>query len=100
MIGLLIALFYLAIAVHVYHDAKRIGQWSWVRFFSILAATGVFLAALIVPLARWRGGQAHPVVLTAIILTAIVAFVAALVIVLRKTVKGTAPVAAPPDGIQ
>ncbi len=99
MTGVVIALFYLAIAVHVYQDAKRNGQWSWRRFFCILAATGVFLAALIVPLAHWQGGQAHPGILIAIMLGAIVVFVAALIFVLGKTAKKTAPVASAADPI-
>jgi cbb3-type cytochrome oxidase subunit 3 len=99
MTGVVIALFYLAIGVHVYRDAKRNGQWSWARFFFILAATGVFLAALIVPLAHWQGGQAHPGILITIMLSAIVVFVAALIFVLRKTAKKTAPVATTADRI-
>ena len=93
MTGVVLAVFYLAVAVQVYRDARRNNQWSWARFLAILAATGVFLAALIVPLAHWRGGQAHPAMLITIILGAIVVFVAALIVVLRKTAKTTAPVA-------
>jgi uncharacterized membrane protein YhaH (DUF805 family) len=99
MTGVVIALFYLAIGVHVYQDAKRNGQWSWTRFFFILAATGVFLAALIVPLAHWQGGQAHPGILITIMLGAIVVFVATLVIILRKTANKTGPVATTADHI-
>jgi hypothetical protein len=97
MTGVVIALFYLAIGVHVYQDAKRNGQWSWARFFCILAATGIFLAALIVPLAHWQGGQAHPGTLITIMLGAIVVFVAALIFVLRKTAKKTVPAATTAD---
>ena len=97
MTSVLLAVLYLAIAVHVYQDAKRNGQWSWVRFCSILAATGVFLVAFIVPVARWRGGDGHPGTVIAIMLSGIFVFVAGLIIVLRKMPTRVVPFDAPPS---
>lgn len=97
MTSLLLAVFCLTIAFHMYQDAKRNGQWSWVRFFSILAATGVFLVAFIVPLANWKGGNGHPGMLIAIMLSGIFLFVAGLIIVLRKMPMKTAPGNTPPS---
>jgi hypothetical protein len=39
----------------------------------------------------WSGGRAHPGVLLTVMLSGIAGFVAALIIVLRRTVKKTAP---------
>jgi uncharacterized membrane protein YhaH (DUF805 family) len=99
--SLVLALFYLGIGAHVYQDAKRNGQWSWSRFVLVLAATGVFMGAFIVPLAMWSGGRTHPGVLLTAMLSGIAAFVIALSVVLRRTVKkampGTTPT--PPEHI-
>jgi hypothetical protein len=95
----LLAVFYLAIAFHMYQDAKRNGQWSWVRFFSILAAMGVFTAAFIVPIANWGAGSRQPGAVVAIMLSGIVVFVAGLIIVLRKMPLRPTPPDPPPGRI-
>jgi hydrogenase-4 membrane subunit HyfE len=99
MTSVLLAVFYLAIAFHMYQDAKRNGQWSWVRFFSILAAMGVFSVAFIMPVAKWGVGSGHPGTVVAIMLSGIFVFVGGLIIVLRKMPIKTTPVDAPPGRI-
>jgi hydrogenase-4 membrane subunit HyfE len=99
MTSAVLAAFYLAIAFHMYQDAKRNGQWSWVRFFSILAAMGVFSVAFIVPVAKWGVGSGRPGAVVAIMLSGIFVFVAGLIIVLRKMPLRTPPVDVPPGRI-
>jgi hypothetical protein len=91
MTSVLLAVFYLAIAFHMYQDAKRNGQWSWVRFFSILAATGVFLFAFIMPVAKWGAGHAGPGAVIALMLGGIFIFVAGLILILRRMPIKPAP---------
>jgi hypothetical protein len=99
MTSVVLAVFYLSIAFHMYQDAKRNGQWSWVRFFSILAAMGVFSVAFILPVANWGVGSGHPGAVIAIMLGGIFVFVAGLIIVLRKMPMKPAPADAPPGRI-
>ncbi len=99
MTSVVLAVFYLSIAFHMYQDAKRNGQWSWVRFFSILGAMGVFSVAFIVPVATWGVDHARPGTVIAVMLSGIFVFVAGLVIVLRKLPTRTTPVDPPPGRI-
>ena len=99
MTSVLLTVFYLSIALHMYQDARRNGQWSWVRFFSILAAMGVFSVAFIIPVVSWGAGSGHPGTVIGIMLSGIVIFVAGLIIVLRKMPIKTTPAEAPPDRI-
>jgi hypothetical protein len=99
MTSVLLAVFYLSIAFHMYQDAKRNGQWSWVRFFSILAAVGVFSVAFIVPVVNWGVGTRRPGIVIAVMLSGIFVFVAGLIIVLRKMPTTARPVDAPPSRI-
>jgi hypothetical protein len=99
MTSVVLAVFYLAIAFHMYRDAKRTGQWSWVRFFVILAAMGIFSAVFIVPVATWGAGAGRPGIVVTVMLSGIVVFVAVLIIVLRKMPMKTKPVDAPANRI-
>ena len=99
MTSVVLAVFYLSIAFHMYQDAKRNGQWSWVRFFLILAAMGVFSVAFILPVANWGVGTGRPGIVIAVMLSGIFAFVAGLIIVLRKMPMKTKPGDAPPNRI-
>jgi hypothetical protein len=99
MTSVVLAVFYLSIAFHMYQDAKRNGQWSWVRFFSILAAMGVFSVAFILPVANWGAGTGRPGIVIAVMLSGIFVFVAGLIIVLRKMPMKARPVDAPPNRI-
>jgi predicted membrane channel-forming protein YqfA (hemolysin III family) len=99
MTSLVLAVFCLSIAFHMYQDAKRNGRWSWARFFSILAAAGVFLVAFIIPVAQWGAGPGHPRpgVVIAVMLSGIFIFVAGLIIVLRRMPVKPAPGDTPPN---
>jgi tetrahydromethanopterin S-methyltransferase subunit C len=99
MTSVVLAVFYLSIAFHMYQDAKRNGQWSWLRFLSILAAMGVFSVAFILPVASWGVGTGRPGLVIAVMLSGIVVFVAGLIIVLRKMPMKATPVDAPPNGL-
>jgi hypothetical protein len=99
MTSVVLAVFYLSIAFHMYQDAKRNGQWSWLRFFSILAAMGIFSVAFIAPVVMWGVGSRRPGLFIAVMLSGIFVFVAGLIIVLRKMPMKTAPADPPPNRI-
>jgi uncharacterized membrane protein len=75
--------------------AKRQGQWSWSRFFIVLASAVVFTIVFIIPVALWTGGRDHPGALVTLMVGGIVVYVVALVVFLKKTTSKTPPNAAP-----
>lgn len=93
------ALVYLGLAVQAYRMAKRQGQWSWSRFFIVLASAAVFTLVFILPVALWAGGGTHPGAVLSLMLGGILVYVVGLVVFLKKTASTMPPGAADKTGM-
>ena len=60
MLALIPVLFVLLIAFAQYKQAKRNGQWSWMGFFAILGAMGLFIVGFIIPIVQSKMLETHP----------------------------------------
>ena len=66
-----------------YDQAKRSGEWSWRKFFAILAAVAIFGAGYIYPLASAAVEAKDPTLPLVFLLSGIVVFVIVIAIVFR-----------------